>query len=76
MESQSNHKHFVNGSRLTLNQDRRKVLQTILSGENSKIFLPYQNFESKIVLLNLLNKPEAFYNEAIRYSSSVTFSML
>lgn len=52
------------------------MLQELLSGQNSKFFLPYQDFESKILLLNLLNDPGNFYQEAARYSSSVTFSML
>jgi hypothetical protein len=47
-----------------------------LSSQNSKIFLPYQEFESRAVLVNLAAQPETFYHEAARYSSSVTFSML
>jgi hypothetical protein len=40
------------------------------------MFQPYQDYESKIVLVNLLNQPETFFKEAARYASSVNFSML
>ncbi|CEN60363.1 hypothetical protein ASPCAL02804 [Aspergillus calidoustus] len=57
-------------------KDRRRVLQSLLSGQNTKMFQPYQDYESKIVLVNLLNQPETFFKEAARYASSVNFSML
>jgi hypothetical protein len=57
-------------------QDRRRILQTLLSGPGAKVFQPYQEFESRVTLLKLQEKPELFYQEMLRYSSSVTFGML
>lgn len=44
--------------------------------ENSKLFLPYQEYESRRTLMNLLDEPEGFWREVTRYSASVTFSLL
>ncbi|KAH7350127.1 cytochrome P450 [Plectosphaerella cucumerina] len=57
-------------------RDRRRILQTLLSGPGAKVFQPYQEFESRVTLLKLQEKPELFYQEMLRYSSSVTFGML
>jgi hypothetical protein len=43
---------------------------------NSKTFLPYQEYESRQTLLHLLEHPESFYTEVVRYSTSVTLSLL
>ncbi|KAF5010121.1 hypothetical protein FDECE_3707 [Fusarium decemcellulare] len=57
-------------------KDRRRVHQTLLSGQNAKMFQPYQDYESKVALINIANNPKIFFREAARYASSVTFSML
>jgi outer membrane protein assembly factor BamA len=44
--------------------------------QNAKTFLPYQEYESRQTLKNLLDSPETFYQEMSRYSASVTFSLL
>ncbi|OQU97105.1 hypothetical protein CLAIMM_03094 isoform 2 [Cladophialophora immunda] len=54
----------------------RKVIHSLLGMQNSKIFLPYQEYESRQTLKNLLQNPNAFYTEVARYSASVTFSLL
>lgn len=40
------------------------------------MFLPFQEYESRRTLKNLLDEPAGFYREVSRYSASVTFSML
>lgn len=40
------------------------------------MFLPYQEYESRRTLQNLLNEPTGFWREVTRYSASVTFSLL
>ncbi|OAP58986.1 hypothetical protein AYL99_06283 [Fonsecaea erecta] len=54
----------------------RKIIHTLLGIQNAKIFLPYQEYESRQTLRNLLNAPDSFYSEMSRYSASVTFSLL
>ncbi|KAJ9605000.1 hypothetical protein H2200_010389 [Cladophialophora chaetospira] len=54
----------------------RKVAHSLLGMHNSKIFLPYQEYESRQTLKNLLDHPGMFYSEVARYSTSVTFSLL
>ncbi|EXJ63620.1 uncharacterized protein A1O5_11381 [Cladophialophora psammophila CBS 110553] len=54
----------------------RKVIHGLLGMQNSRIFLPYQEYESRQTLKNLLENPNAFYTEVARYSTSVTFSLL
>jgi hypothetical protein len=44
--------------------------------QNAKTFLPYQEYESRQTLKNLLVEPGEFYTEVARYSTSVTFSLL
>ena len=44
--------------------------------QNAKTFLPYQEFESRQTLRNILQRPDDFYAEMARYSASVTFSLL
>jgi cytochrome P450 len=55
---------------------QRKIVHQLLSINNSKIFKPYQEFETRAMLANLLDDPGSFYDEMGRYSSSVTFSLL
>ncbi|KAH8817510.1 cytochrome P450 [Xylogone sp. PMI_703] len=55
---------------------RRKIIHKLLGIHNAKMFLPYQEYESKITMLNLLNEPDQFFTEMGRYSGSVTFSLL
>ncbi|KAK3113062.1 hypothetical protein LTR53_010019 [Teratosphaeriaceae sp. CCFEE 6253] len=43
---------------------------------NAKMFLPFQEYESRQTLKNLLNEPKAFWEEVSRYSGSITFSTL
>ncbi|KAH0835353.1 Cytochrome P450 family protein [Fonsecaea pedrosoi] len=54
----------------------RKIIHTLLGIQNAKIFLPYQEYESRQTLRNLLHSPDLFYSEMSRYSASVTFSLL
>ncbi|KIW28517.1 uncharacterized protein PV07_08176 [Cladophialophora immunda] len=54
----------------------RKIIHTLLGIQNAKIFLPYQEYESRQTLRNLLDAPGLFYSEMSRYSASVTFSLL
>ncbi|OAP62390.1 hypothetical protein AYL99_04593 [Fonsecaea erecta] len=54
----------------------RKAIHGLLGLQNSKIFLPYQEYESRQTLKNMLENPGAFYTEVARYSASVTFSLL
>ncbi|KIV77917.1 hypothetical protein PV11_09689 [Exophiala sideris] len=54
----------------------RKLVHSILGMQNAKIFMPYQEYESRQVLKNLLDQPTTFYTEVHRYSASVTFSLL
>jgi hypothetical protein len=44
--------------------------------QNAKIFLPYQEYESRQTLRHLLEDPGSFFTEMARYSTSVTFSLL
>ncbi len=44
--------------------------------QNAKMFLPYQEYESRRTLKNLLHEPAGFWREVTRYSASVTFSLL
>lgn len=44
--------------------------------QNSRIFLPFQEYESRRTLQNFLDQPSGFWDELTRYSASVTFSML
>jgi hypothetical protein len=57
-------------------QKHRKIVHQLLGMHNSKIFMPYQEFETRAMLVNLLDEPESFYHEVERYSASVTFSLL
>ncbi|KAJ9611116.1 hypothetical protein H2200_004299 [Cladophialophora chaetospira] len=54
----------------------RKLIHSLLGMQNAKTFLPYQEYESRQTLLNLLNAPELFFQEMSRYSASITFSLL
>ncbi|KIX95937.1 uncharacterized protein Z520_08192 [Fonsecaea multimorphosa CBS 102226] len=54
----------------------RKVIHGLLGMQNSKVFLPYQEYESRQTLRNILENPNTFYTEVARYSASVTFSLL
>ena len=44
-------------------QKHRKLIHSLLGMHNSKIFLPYQEYESRQTLKNLLEDPETFYSE-------------
>lgn len=44
--------------------------------QNAKLFLPYQEYESRQTLKHLLDEPTGFWREVTRYSASVTFSLL
>ncbi|KAK4508173.1 hypothetical protein PRZ48_001911 [Zasmidium cellare] len=55
---------------------QRKLYHDLLGMQNSKIFMPFQGFESRQSLLNLLDHPGDFWKEVTRYSASVTFGML
>jgi hypothetical protein len=44
--------------------------------QNAKIFLPFQEYESRQTLKHILQEPATFYIEVARYSASVTFSLL
>ena len=57
-------------------QKHRKTVHQLLGMQNSKMFKPYQEFETRVMLANLLDNPESFYDEMARYSGSVTFSLL
>lgn len=48
----------------------------LLSMQNARIFLPFQEYESRRTLQNFLDEPSGFWDELTRYSASVTFSML
>ncbi|OAG41018.1 hypothetical protein AYO21_04860 [Fonsecaea monophora] len=54
----------------------RKIIHRLLGMQNAKIFQPYQEYESRQTLKNILEHPNAFYTEVGRYSASVTFSLL
>ncbi|EXJ65093.1 hypothetical protein A1O7_01433 [Cladophialophora yegresii CBS 114405] len=54
----------------------RKLMHNLLGMQNAKIFLPYQEYESRQTLKNLLEGPDSFLTEVARYSASVTFSLL
>lgn len=57
-------------------QKRRRIVHGLLGIQNAKIFMPYQEYESRQMLKSLLDTPELFYMEVQRYSASVTFSLL
>jgi hypothetical protein len=57
-------------------QRHRKIYHSLLGMHNSKIFQPYQEYESRQTLTSLLEAPDMFYQEMARYSASVTFSLL
>ncbi|KAF2101147.1 cytochrome P450 [Rhizodiscina lignyota] len=57
-------------------REHRKIIHGFLGMQNAKIFLPYQEYESRRTLKHLLDEPDAFFQEVARYSGSVTFSML
>ncbi|OCT46787.1 hypothetical protein CLCR_01874 [Cladophialophora carrionii] len=54
----------------------RKLIHSLLGMQNAKIFLPYQEYESRQTLRHLLEDPDSFFTEMARYSASVTFSLL
>ncbi|KIW12238.1 hypothetical protein PV08_09514 [Exophiala spinifera] len=54
----------------------RKAFHELLNMQNAKMFLPYQEYESRRTLKNLLEAPTGFWREVTRYSASVTFSLL
>lgn len=60
----------------TVLQKHRKIVHQLLGMHNSRIFMPYQEFETRAMLVNLLDKPDSFYHEVEQYSASVTFSLL
>lgn len=57
-------------------QKHRKLIHSLLGMQNAKTFLPYQEYESRQSLKNLLAAPELFFTEMSRYSASLTFSLL
>lgn len=52
----------------------RRLYHNLLSAEQALLFRKYQDFESTIMLQNLLQTPESFLRSAERYTMSVIFS--
>ena len=52
----------------------RRLYNNLLSAEQALLFRKYQDFESTIMLQNLLQTPENFLRSAERYTMSVIFS--
>ena len=52
----------------------RKLYHSLLSPQNSGLFRKYQDHESKVMLSDLLDKPENFLHDTERFAMSVIFS--
>jgi len=52
----------------------RRIYHQILGPKQSALFQHHQDFESKVMLGNLLRNPQTFLDETIRFTTSVIFS--
>ncbi|KAK6380079.1 hypothetical protein LTS17_005267 [Exophiala oligosperma] len=57
-------------------REHRRVIHSLLGMQTAKFFLPFQEYESRRTLKNLLDEPKAFWEEVSRFSGSITFSLL
>lgn len=53
----------------------RKIAHRIFNEAAARSYAPYQDLESKAMLLDFLDEPNEFYNHLRRYSSSLTAQM-
>lgn len=54
----------------------RKIMHSILNKQNSPIFAPFQDLESKHLLYDYLHNPETWYKANQRFSNSVIMSVV
>lgn len=54
----------------------RKLYHNCLSAQQALLFRKYQDYESKMVLQDLLDKPRDFLRGAERYTMSIIFSVV
>lgn len=53
----------------------RKIAHRIFNEAAARSYAPYQDLESKAMLLDFLDRPDEFYDHLRRYSSSLTAQM-
>ncbi|KAI1432418.1 cytochrome P450 [Xylaria sp. CBS 124048] len=53
----------------------RKLMYTVLNPTSAQNYIPYQDLESKAMLLGLLERPDDFVDHIRRYSTSLTTQM-
>lgn len=53
----------------------RKFVHRILSVTAARTYVPYQDLESKAMLMDFLESPEAFMDHLRRYTASLTTQM-
>ena len=54
----------------------RKMVHNILNIKAAKSYVPYQDLESKQMLLGLLEQPNSFVGHIRRYTNSLTTQMV
>jgi len=52
----------------------RRIYHQILGPKQSQLFQHHQDYESKVMLGNLLRNPQTFLEETVRFTTSVIFS--
>ncbi|KIW15247.1 hypothetical protein PV08_05292 [Exophiala spinifera] len=57
-------------------REHRRVIHSLLGMQTAKLFIPFQEYESRRTLKNLLEEPKEFWEEVSRFSGSITFSLL
>ena len=52
----------------------RKLYHNLLSPQQSGLFRKYQDYESRVMLCDLLDRPQGFLHDTERFAMSVIFS--
>lgn len=54
----------------------RGIVQNSLNIQASRAYVPYQDLESKDMLMSLLERPSRFFGHVRRYTSSISTQMI